>query len=561
MAKDKKSIKKLDEFGVDYKIYPLFSEVDVTIKDINRQFEKVNFDVKGVLSSDQEKTLLDFLNNPNFDFKMQTNINNLNGLESKLNTALISKSMLSEEVRNRINLNIVDIKQFREKIEGMKSSKNKLNSMRKDKNKDKKETEKSDEKLSLTERNELNKVSESINHNKRIENKNEKSENEKSEGQGIKYVDNVNEDTFFRFNKYNPKTNQIERISMNAMMNELDKRMNDITKYFDMVEKVSKDEKYIAYHQENVKFDLLMISRGCEEANNWCNNLLNVAGAVKLRNKLDKMMVDKLGSCKEFYNKLQSQCESKMAEFENHLDANKDKYNKIVKDDIENEIENNYINKITLPEQNNPEQSKNKELSLLYEKFMIINRKIEFLDDNHPVKKEYSQKLIQIHSEIKNKLKEEKQAKDRQNEDKANQPQNHASVKIKDFSEMSEEDKIKIAKNPNATLKIFDAIMSGEIATKTGTRKLTDAEKSNLNSLLDDINMYRLQEQGLVDVKVEEKDGGKDVTVTSKNGKDLSILKMKTSLKLKAVKLNAVWSKSDKSEKIEEKQDEIEMQL
>ena len=88
------------------KEYPLFNEIDNAFNNINTQFQEITFEYNGILNDAQENTLFDFLNNPSFDSKMIENLNSLNTLENKLNTALRLEDKLTKSVSNKIRYNL-----------------------------------------------------------------------------------------------------------------------------------------------------------------------------------------------------------------------------------------------------------------------------------------------------------------------------------------------------------------------------------------------------------------------------------------------------------------------
>ncbi|MBQ8424565.1 MAG: hypothetical protein IJX17_00915 [Clostridia bacterium] len=515
------------------KEYPLFNEVDNVLNNINTQFQEITFEYNGILSDAQENTLFDFLNNPSFDSKMMENLNSLNNIENKLNTALRLEDKLTKGVSNKIRYNLRNIFGYKEKIEGFKQTKKRLNSIKKE--------DKSTEKSLIF--NETAKNVSSMNKDKSVKEENANTQSNSK----IRYVDNIGESekSYLRFHDYNPEKNQNERISLNIMIERVEKWTENISRTSSFIKEELNDDKYMARNQGRMKESLIEHSNSLVTDRNWCQEILNDLNSARRISKLDEQLKGKL---EQMVNTIDNSLENLREcgrTLDNNLVQKKDKYNQILRDEIEKEISDLYINKVTDGVESNKE---NNDLSVMYEKFVIISSKIDSLEDGNEVKKEYCEKLKELNSSIKEKL-----AKESKNKKDNNQvsSENTKGVKIKDFNNLSEDEKKKIANNPTVTAKLFDALTSGELKTATGSRKLKEDERYKLNRILEDVYMYRLESQGLVNIKVEEKDGKKTVDIEGKN---------KDALKRLATKKGSISitiSAKDKS-KIE---DAVEMEL
>lgn len=512
--------KEVNNKGISFqkRIYPLFDEVESKFIEINSQFQDLNFETGIILNENQEKSLMEFFNRSDFDYKMQNNVNSLSGLEQKLNVILTKKNLSGSSLSNKIIYNLNEIERYKTKIHDLQAIKHRLNSM----NKNSSKTENS---LAL------NEASSNISQLS-SDNKNKKEDVSKENDKPIKYVDNIGdkEKTYLRFHEYNHEKNQNERISLVTMINKIDERMKSIDQDENYHEKILNDDENIAFNRNNLKSELIGNNNYLLDEKEWCMDILRSLKTCKNYSNLDAQMKNKLES---YLKKIDIGLENnrKYAKnLDNKLVNNKEKYDKIIIDQIEQEISDLYINKVTdnSAEKNNDE---NFNLSIIYEKFVIISRNLSYFEDGSKIKKEYTEKLQSLNLQIKEKL--SKQTKS-QNKSSDNTNENSSDLKIKNFYNFSEDEKAKIAKNPAAISKLFEAVATGELKTGSKVRKLTEDEKSHLSFELEDIYMYKLRDQGLVDINVNKDGNSTTVKVINKNKNSLnSTLKISGSIVLR----------------------------
>lgn len=513
---DKKKKKELN-IVLEESDYPLFDEVDKIFNNIKAQFQEVTFENTFILTDAQEDKMFNFLSNPSFDSDMKENLKNLNAIQGKINTALIAENKVSVEVSNRLRHNLKKVLSFKDKIQDFQATKTRLASIKKED----KTTERS---LIL---NESAKNASDINETK-------KERTQASKRPEPTYIDNIGdkEKTHIHFHEYDYEKNQKTRVSITEVFKNIEEMIEKMSEFSNSFKNDLSDDSYMAWNKGDMKGRIIYQNNSLIDDRTWARNIINDLKSARKLNDLDKDLKTRVEKLLDVIDLEMENLKDMGKELDNNLAQKGDKYNQIIRDDIEKEISNLYINKVTDGATSNKESN---DLSVMYEKFVIISKKIERLEDGNEIKKEYTEKLKELSDSIKDRLAKENKDKKQNGEESA---ENTSGVKIKNFLELSEDEKKKLAASPSATAKLFDAVTTGEIKTANGTRKLTDREKSHLNEILEDVYNYRLESQGLVNIEVEEKNGFKSVTVKGKNKdplKCLETLKMKGSMKARVL--------------------------